>query len=405
MTKGLRFWSAIWRGHYSYSNKVRLGFLAFYEYFFAFYENLAQYDPMPKHAPFFDHSPAAIIPQGDFVRAGGFHGIRRLITGYGARPDDLLRTIGLDSRAFENSDQYISCSKMVALLEYCAESFNSPFFGLQLAKLQSADALGPLAVMIRACNSIGEALRLASRYLYVHNPAASAQISIVEQKARVSFAFNDPSVRLSRQGGELSIATCFHMLELLAGHDFRPDEVHIVGPRPIDPWQAEQFFLCPVYYAQNANAILFPSDVLRRPLASHNSSLLLIAKNFLQSMTYVDVVDVPSSVERLIVELLPHGHCKLETVAERLGRHPRTLQNILAASGLEFRAMVSEQREQLARAYLTKTSLPIVEIASLLGYADQTTFTRAFVSWVGTSPRHFRVAARHATPHKKPYRA
>jgi AraC-like DNA-binding protein len=47
----------------------------------------------------------------------------------------------------------------------------------------------------------------------------------------------------------------------------------------------------------------------------------------------------------------------------------------------------------LATTYLARSEAPISEIAFLLDYADQATFTTAFKRWTGTTPRAFRNAA------------
>ncbi|WP_338466213.1 helix-turn-helix transcriptional regulator [Novosphingobium sp. ZN18A2] len=77
-------------------------------------------------------------------------------------------------------------------------------------------------------------------------------------------------------------------------------------------------------------------------------------------------------------------------VAKQLSVHPRTLQNRLLAEGLEFREIIKNERRKLAESYLGSTRTPIAEIAVLLGYADQTSFTRAFSGWFSMSPRKFR---------------
>jgi AraC-like DNA-binding protein len=48
-------------------------------------------------------------------------------------------------------------------------------------------------------------------------------------------------------------------------------------------------------------------------------------------------------------------------------------------------------REQLARRYLTRTNLSLAELALLLGYSDQSAFTRSFKGWTDNSPGDFRL--------------
>ena len=50
----------------------------------------------------------------------------------------------------------------------------------------------------------------------------------------------------------------------------------------------------------------------------------------------------------------------------------------------------AENARDIAYARLAKTRQPIARIAAELGYADPSTFYRAFVAWSGMSPEQFR---------------
>ncbi len=99
------------------------------------------------------------------------------------------------------------------------------------------------------------------------------------------------------------------------------------------------------------------------------------------------MVDLVASQIR---QLMPMGACTLETVARKLSIHPRSLQNRLSAENTEFRDLLKAERQESAKAYLAQTATPIAEVATLLGYSDQTSFTRAFSGWFGLSPKRFR---------------
>lgn len=80
----------------------------------------------------------------------------------------------------------------------------------------------------------------------------------------------------------------------------------------------------------------------------------------------------------------------LEEVADRLHLSPRTLHRRLEEEGASFRTIKEATRRDIAYARLTKTTQSIARIAADLGYADASTFYRAFMSWSGVSPERFR---------------
>ena len=68
----------------------------------------------------------------------------------------------------------------------------------------------------------------------------------------------------------------------------------------------------------------------------------------------------------------------------RKGFYPRY------AKGSNFLNVLQEVRSRVALRYLADDRLGITEIAFLLGYADQGSFSSAFKSWHGVSPRDYR---------------
>ncbi|MEO1470539.1 MAG: helix-turn-helix transcriptional regulator, partial [Pseudomonadota bacterium] len=71
----------------------------------------------------------------------------------------------------------------------------------------------------------------------------------------------------------------------------------------------------------------------------------------------------------------------------------RTLARRLADEGASYQAIVDGVRRRLAESYLDDTALSLAEIAFLLGYADQSSFTTAFKRWTGATPGERRAIA------------
>jgi AraC-like DNA-binding protein len=105
-----------------------------------------------------------------------------------------------------------------------------------------------------------------------------------------------------------------------------------------------------------------------------------------------------AQVRALLVEMLPAGVATMRRAAARLGVSPRTLQRRLADDGTSFAALLEETRQRLAAHYLADPSLPVAEIAFLLGYDEPRSFYRAHRSWSGTTPGAVRRAGRRPTP-------
>jgi len=96
---------------------------------------------------------------------------------------------------------------------------------------------------------------------------------------------------------------------------------------------------------------------------------------------------------------LPHtegGFRSFDEVAGKLGLSARTLRRRLSGDGLSFASLVDDERKARALVLLRKEALSLDEVANRLGYADGSTFARAFQRWTGDSPAVYRREMRAA---------
>jgi AraC-like DNA-binding protein len=95
-------------------------------------------------------------------------------------------------------------------------------------------------------------------------------------------------------------------------------------------------------------------------------------------------------LRNVIAALLPAGYPGLPAVAVQVGISPRTLQRRLSENDLTFTQLVNQARVTKACQRLAQQDVRIRKIARETGFATPSSFSRAFQSWTGTSPRDFR---------------
>ena len=105
------------------------------------------------------------------IRAGALRGFEPLVERLGGDVDGLLQRYGIARDALADEDALVSLRATSQLLEAAAERLACPDFGLQLAGTQDISILGPLAVAMQHSPTVADALRCATRYLFVHSPA------------------------------------------------------------------------------------------------------------------------------------------------------------------------------------------------------------------------------------------
>ena len=84
----------------------------------------------------------------------------------------------------------------------------------------------------------------------------------------------------------------------------------------------------------------------------------------------------------------------LEAVARALHLSPRTLQRRLATEGTSLRALRREIQLSTGRALVESTTLPIAQIAAIVGFEHQSRFSAAFAEQYGASPSSLRLGRR-----------
>lgn len=109
------------------------------------------------------------------------------------------------------------------------------------------------------------------------------------------------------------------------------------------------------------------------------------------------VFEEPASIDPFLLDTrlavrraLPGGALTIDSLALELGISRRTLQRRLSALGSSFKQILQDVREEQSRRYLDDPRLAVTEIALLLGYSDQASFSNAFKAWCGCAPTEYR---------------
>ena len=154
-----------------------------------------------------------------------------------------------------------------------------------------------------------------------------------------------------------------------------------------------------VAFGSEVDEIVFPSDAPELPLVNAdprlNKILVEVAEDALRAQRRAvgtNVGPVRILVENAVTSLLPHGGARADMVAKKLGMSERTLARRLAQEGVSFIEIVQQLKATLARHYLEEETMPVSEIAWLLGFEEPSSFSHACKRWTGKTPRELRGA-------------
>lgn len=154
-----------------------------------------------------------------------------------------------------------------------------------------------------------------------------------------------------------------------------------------------EFFDCPVQFGADQNAISVDWENALKPNKLSDPAL----SKYFDAHLEKELADQHSDtvlgqrIRIMVAQSLSEGVPTLSSIATQLGTSVRTLQRRLTEQNLSFQTLVDEARRQLAEKLLAETRYSLTEVAFLTGFAEQSTFTRAFKRWAGQTPRSFRI--------------
>ena len=171
-----------------------------------------------------------------------------------------------------------------------------------------------------------------------------------------------------------------------------PERVCFRHSPPPELARYDTFFAAPVQFDADFDGVELAASLLASPLESADPGLaVMMEREARELLTDFDVnTNLVSAVRAEIYRQLADGEPSLETVAEALGLTARALSSRLTRQQQRFAEILDGLRQSLAELYLQDPALSLTEIALLLGFAESSSFSRAFRRWRGVSPNHWR---------------
>ena len=283
--------------------------------------------------------------------------------------------------------------------EEASQQLARPSLGLSLGALAHSGTFDLVGQLARASSTLGDAFVRLGRYGRLWGDEHDLRLEVSDGRATVSFA--RPTVEApGRQAGEAMLAGLLKLAESLIAERLPLLEVHFSHEEPADTAPHRELFRAPLLFGASGNAMVFDSRFLHQPLANHDRHLCRVleqqAEQLVEAMPRHD--SYTKRVQHLIFVELPHGSPNADDVARKLGMTTRTLSRRLRAEGTSHQHLLDAMRRKVADGYLRTTAMSASEIAYELGFADTSSFSRAFKRWTGKTPSGYRQGGRTPLP-------
>jgi AraC-like DNA-binding protein len=148
---------------------------------------------------------------------------------------------------------------------------------------------------------------------------------------------------------------------------------------------------CELRFDQPQTVMWFAAQELDRPVRRDEAALRSFMADAQSNIILPRRRDDEVTVRvRLHLQSLSPGWPDLAGTAQALHMSVSTLQRNLALEGTSFQTVKDELRRDLAISRLVTTTVPLVTLASELGFSDSAAFQRAFKCWTGSPPGAYR---------------
>ena len=315
--------------------------------------------------------------------------ILRALRARGIDEARLAARAGVDPDAL-GPDARVPRAALNRLWELAVDATGDPAFGLEASRFIAQTTFHALGYAVLASATLKEAFERMIRYRRLIGDVL--HLELIDAGDRYRFVIDvssDPGVPF--QAVDAVAATSARQARLLHGtRRCTPLAVTFARSAPSDSTPYRRTFRSPVQFDAAENALEFARADIEDALPAGNPELARSNDEVLvRYLARIESSRLSARVQQVLLAALPDGPPSKPAIARKLGMSARNLQRHLADEGTSFKDLLNESRVTLARNYVEEGRLSVTEIAFVLGFADTSTFSRAFKRWTGASPREY----------------
>ena len=311
----------------------------------------------------------------------------------------LLSTVNVGEEMLAGSRARVPSSVYSQLTELITEELQDEYCGLAGTRAKP----GTFAMMCYACihcPSLGSFLQRTTEYHGIVSDSSNIELQLDSEVARYIYTPLDNKADPDHLLTMSLLAIAHRLASWLVGQNIPLVRVNLAHPRPDHAASYNMLFRCPVKFDQAENSIVLSAKYLEMPTRQTEQTL----ESFLntagpQLMASPDTSDSHAArVSKLIAEAVNQDFPDFNWVASQLHTTAATLRRRLRSEGTSYQQLKDDLRRDTAIYNLNKGVLSIEEVAQSVGFAEPTSFFRAFKRWTGVTPRVYILKGKDLNP-------
>jgi AraC-like DNA-binding protein len=313
---------------------------------------------------------------------------------------NILDKWGMRSEFVNSGDGQIPVGAMDDVWSLMVQfSKNDIFVGFEAARCFDFLDMGLLGVLFRSAETVQELLELSDKYLGKKILGSTVSFRKTKEGGEL-FWTQDSQQQLPSVISCFILGTVFIGYRTLADADSYIKEVHFPFSFERHPRQTcfqkyvdEYFSGASIFYNSEQAKIVFDAEFFLQKLRTYDPELrVLLEKKFKGNFSGLKALSPDeiflAKVRALIRENLRNTELSSKWIAKQLSFSQRTLDRHLARLDTSYKNLREEIQRDFAEALLVQ-SHTVKKVASEVGFADVSSFVRAFKRWTQKTPGRF----------------
>jgi len=319
-------------------------------------------------------------------------------------PDEIANELGLPVQELGNANQLVADDKPAKLMRRLEALGKEPALTLSMAEQLPYSYFGSIEQAACFAPTIGDIMNIFVDYAWL---LSSRLVSFSEESAHyVSYHFYHPMGHIDNgMFRELAVSLMWQIVRRAAGFRVGLAEVNLGHTPNGCVRRYRNHFNTPVTFGvfPGSHVLVFRKDVLGAVNKNFNA-----ARNQLGLLAIQQLVNerrkasAPVNLQRLDKAICKSVYCRsatLDDVAEIMNLSRRSVQRVAMGCGIKIRDLIVAKRIEVAKIMIMNNpEVSLGELAYRLGYADLSSFCRAFVKHNGFGVAHFRKLAHQNKP-------
>jgi AraC-like DNA-binding protein len=264
--------------------------------------------------------------------------------------------------------------------------------GLHLAEYTTDAAFDVVGHLLAHAPTLRDALRLGTEFSGIVFDDGHLVLDEEVDVARLKHAFRRISPRAARMHAEFALGGFARMIRMFVGPGASFSGAFFEHPAPAHRREYRGLFDGAERFGQDHTGLEFPRALLDVRALHHHPRLysLFRAEARLAQDLLERGVGYAHRVRVYLSARPPDRLPNMDVAARELGLSVRSLRRRLSEEGVCYRDLVQSTLEAAAIHLLSSPRQSVQETAQATGFADASTFQRAFKQWTGCTPTEFR---------------